>query len=162
MTPSIRDCRLPEDLAVLTELLHRAYARLAVSGLKFVASHQSIEITERRIRRGHCFVAEVLGQPVGTITVRAPDPKSSIAAYREPGTFSFGQFGVDPDFAGRGIDRSLHERILDFAKTCGASAMELDTASPALELIRTYERWGWESTNYESVILKKDLKPAFV
>lgn len=162
----IRKCRLPDDIAVLTDLLHRAYAELAARGLRYVATHQTHEITERRVKAGHCFVAEMDGQLVGTITVRKPNPEAKVATYREASTFIFGQFGVDPAFRRQGIGRALHEHAMRFAEKNGATAMAMDTAVPATHLIVLYSKWGyreverchWDTTNYESVIMKKELK----
>jgi len=164
----IRECRLPDDLPALTELLHRAYAELAARGLKFVATHQTPETTEKRVKAGRCFVAEANGVILGTITVQRSKPEGRLATYREPTTFIFGQFGVDPTMRGKGIGRALHEQALRFAAANGGTAMALDTAAPARHLIELYSRWGyrevgrhsWDSTNYESVIMKKDLSAA--
>jgi GNAT superfamily N-acetyltransferase len=159
---------LPDDLLPLTELLHRAYAELAARGLKFVATHQPPEMTEKRVRAGNCFIAEANGVILGTITVQRSKPDARLATYREPTTFIFGQFGVDPTMRGKGIGRALHDRALRFAAANGGTAMALDTAAPARHLIALYFRWGyrevgrhsWESTNYESVIMKKELSAA--
>ena len=78
MNVTIRDCRLPDDLHDLTELLHRAYAELAARGLKYVASYQTPDVTEERVRSGRCFVAEAQGRLVGTITVRPTKPDASV------------------------------------------------------------------------------------
>lgn len=162
----MRECRLPGDLLPLTGLLHRAYAELAARGLRYVATHQTPDVTEQRVRAGHCFVAEVNDGLVGTITVRKPSASSPVAAYRERATFVFGQYGVDPAMRTKGIGRALHERAIRFAAASGARAMALDTAAPAHHLIELYSRWGyieigrhcWEDTNYESVIMRKHLR----
>jgi GNAT superfamily N-acetyltransferase len=162
----IRPCRLPDDLEVLTAMLHRAYAELGARGWRYSATHQTPEVTERRVRAGQCFIAEVDGALAGTITVKRPNPQSTAATYREEATFMFGQFGVDPAFRGQGIGRALHTHAVRFAEANGATAMALDTAVPAVHLIALYAKWGyrevercqWGDTNYESVIMKKDLK----
>lgn len=162
----IRECQVPEDIVPLTEMLHRAYAELAARGLRFLASHQTPEMTERRVKAGHCLVVEMNGRLVGTIRVKKPDPEAKAATYREKATFMFGQFGVDPDFRGQGIGRMLHEHALRFAQSNGAVAMALDTALPAKHLIELYSKWGyreverckWDVVNYESVIMKMELR----
>jgi GNAT superfamily N-acetyltransferase len=168
MKLQIRPCRLPDDLLILTEMLHRAYAELAARGWRYTATYQTPDVTEQRIKKGHGFVAEIDGELAGTITVRRPQPKSRTATYREDTTFTFGQFGVDPAFRGRGVGRALHEHALRFAEANGATAMALDTAVPATHLIALYAKWGyrevercqWEDTNYPSVIMRKELKPS--
>lgn len=166
MKLQIRPCRVPEDLLALTELLHRAYAELAARGLNYVACRQTVEVTERRVRAGHCLIAEVDGMVVGTITVRKSNPEAQVPTYRETGTFTFGQFGVDPTIRGQGIGRALHEHALRFAEENGGTAMALDTAAPAVHLIALYSKWGyrevgrhrWDVTNYESVVMKKEIE----
>jgi GNAT superfamily N-acetyltransferase len=133
---TIRECRVPEDIEPLTGLLHRAYAELAARGLRYLATHPTPDITEKRVRAGHCFVAEVDGALVGTITVCGPDDSSKVWAYRERGTFIVGQFGVDPMMRGKGIGRSLHEYVVQFAIARGGRFMALDTAAPAEHLPR--------------------------
>lgn len=154
-----------DDIVALTDMLHRAYAPLAARGLRYNATHQSPEVTVRRLSRGHALVAESDGRVVGTISVYPPDPSSQVAVYRDPHTYSFGQFAVDPEFKGRGIGRALHAAAVDHALSQGAHFLSLDTAAPAAELIATYERWGyvvvertsWKSTNYESVLMRCSL-----
>lgn len=144
-------------------MLHRAYAPLAAEGLRYTATHQSAEVTLRRLSRGHPLVAVVDGRIVGTLTVYAPDPEDSTPAYREH--FHFGQFGVDPDLKGQGIGTALHAAALDHVRSLGGTAMTLDTAAPAARLIALYERWGYEiidrisysGTNYESVVMRRPL-----
>jgi GNAT superfamily N-acetyltransferase len=161
----IRRLKADEDFVALTEMLHRAYAPLAAAGLRFNASYQPPEYTARCLVEGAAFMAELQGRIVGTITVYRPDPKADTAVYREPNTYHFGQLGVDPDYKGNGIGRALHTAAINYATRCGGRFMALDTAAPAADLIATYERWGyvivdrerWQSTNYESVIMRRPL-----
>jgi GNAT superfamily N-acetyltransferase len=162
---NIRAFQADDDVVALTEMLHRAYAPLAAAGLRYNASHQPPEKTALRMSRGATFVAEIQGRIVGTITVCGPDPKSGTPVYSEPSTYHFEQFGVDPDFKRKGIGRELHSAAVALATRRGARFMALDTAAPAKELIATYERWGyvivdrkrWDSTNYESVLMRRPL-----
>jgi hypothetical protein len=57
----IRECQLPDDLPALADLLHRAYAELAARGLRYLATHQRVEVTERPVKAGYSFVAEAEG-----------------------------------------------------------------------------------------------------
>jgi ribosomal protein S18 acetylase RimI-like enzyme len=161
----IREFKPEDDVMELTDMLHRAYAPLAARGLRYNATHQSAEVTRRRLLRGYPFVALLGKQLVGTITAYGPDMDSLALTYRNPNTFHFGQFGVDPEFKGRGIGRSLHRTMIDFAVKRGAKAIALDTAASAIDLIALYERWGyavverarWDSVNYESVVMLRSL-----
>lgn len=162
----IRDLKPDDDVVGITAMLHRAYAPLAARGLRYSATHQSPEVTSKRLSRGHSFVAESDGRVVGIITAYGPNPDSKIPTYRDPLTFHFGQFGVDPDFKGNGIGRALHKASVSYALAQGAHFMALDTALPAKDLIATYERWGyvtvgyaqWDVTNYESVIMRCNIR----
>ncbi len=166
MPLTIRDCDPARDLIPLTELLNRAYAGLAARGLRYVASHQTPDVTAKRIHSGRCIVAEEAGRLVGTITVRPSQPDADVPLYRENDVMIFAQFGVDPDKRGQGIGRILHDHAISHALARGAKCMALDTAAPATDLIELYRRWGyaevsrhsWPSTNYTSVVMKKPLR----
>jgi GNAT superfamily N-acetyltransferase len=166
MNVTIRECCFPLDLLPMTELLYRANADLAKIGLRYVASHQTPEVTERRARSGYCLVAEEEGRLVGTITIRKSRPDAPISLYREEGLMIFGQFGVEPSLRGKGIGKLLHDHVIKYALASEAKAIALDTAAPALHLIEMYLRWGyieierhsWPDTNYESVVMKKELR----
>ena len=164
--PTIRAIRDSDDFVALTELIHAAYAPQAIRGLRYWGTYQTPDDTRKRLGQGFGFVAEVAGRFVGTITVRPPQPDSPLALYREPCTWSFGQFAVGPALKGRGLGRRLHDHVLAFARSRGARTMALDTASPAASLIAMYRRWGYElagevdwrpRTNYVSVVMRKQI-----
>ena len=163
----IRTLKDDEDIGALTELLHRAYAALAAAGLRYTATHQTSEVTRLRLSRGHPFIAELDGRVVGTATCYPPDPENILSWYRDENAFHFGQFGVDPEYQGRGVGQALHQALIDHALGGGAHYLLLDTAAPAHDLIAMYHRWGYvvvdrfdyASTNYESVITRKRLIP---
>ena len=166
MNITIRDWREDDDVEMLTRMLHRAYAPLAASGLRYMATHQSADVTLRRLKRGRAFVAEQEGKIIGTLTVYPPDPESTVSLYRGPLTHHIGQFGVDPDYKGGGIGRKLHQAAIHHALEQGGRYLALDTAGRAADLIATYQRWGYHiiermdfsSTNYESVVMRLDLR----
>lgn len=155
-----------DDVVALTGLLHRAYAPLAARGLRFVATHQSPEVTAQRFSEGYPLVVELEGCVVGTVTIYPPSSNASVAAYRDPHTYSFGQFAIEPAFKGCGIGRALHRAVLGYGSLQGAHFMSLDTAASATDLIAMYERWGysivdrvqWETTNYESVVMRRAIR----
>ena len=165
---TIRPYRQEDALPPITALLHAAYARLAEMGLRYTATHQSDEVTLKRLLRGFPFVAEIDGEIVATVTLYACDPESSCGWYRRPEVYSFGQFGVRPDEQGRGLGSRLMRLMEDEARKRGAEELALDTAEGAHHLrdwygrcgYREVERVDWSSTNYISVILSKTLNPA--
>jgi GNAT superfamily N-acetyltransferase len=154
-----------DSIAELTEMLHRAYARLAEMGLRFVATHQDEETTRHRIRNAECYVAEVDGRVVGTIAFRGPGTNGGCPWYERPDVAGFGQFGVEPALQGNGIGSALLDFVEARAKETGAAELALDTAESANHLIDLYARRGyrivdnvkWEPVNYRSVIMSKSL-----
>ena len=163
----VRRISAADDLHALTELIHAAYAPHAASGLRYWATHQSVADTEKRIARGVCFVGEVGGEVIATIALARPDPKSKIDLFREPYTWSFGQFAVAPTHRGRGIGKQLHDAALLEAAALGCRVMALHTAQPAVTLINMYRSWGYTQvgtcdwrphTNYLSVLMSKTVR----
>ncbi|MGW4812178.1 GNAT family N-acetyltransferase [Kitasatospora cineracea] len=151
----------------LTRLLHRAYAEHAEAGRMFFASHQSVEDTASRSSRGECWPAFQGTTLVGSVTVTGPYavPEGSPAP---ASAGSFWQLAVDPAYRGTGLGQRLlalaEERIADL----GGTEVVIDTSVEAVELVEWYHRrgyrpvgtWRWDVTNYESVLLRKDLAVA--
>lgn len=162
---SIRPWLETDSAAELTELLHRAYARLAAMGLRFWATHQSAEVTEKRIGQGECFVAVADEVICGTILFRDASRTNGSPWYDQPDVASFGQFAVEPGLQSNGLGRRLIAHVEERAAASGARELALDTAEPAVHLVDWYTRLGyrfiehtqWQHTNYRSVILSKTL-----
>ncbi|WP_345651771.1 GNAT family N-acetyltransferase [Streptomyces siamensis] len=151
----------------LTLLLHRAYADHAAVGRVFFASYQTPQDTQHRLSRGECWVAMSGKTLLGTVTVSAPH--TTPAGYPAPaGAGSFWQLAVDPSQRGTG----LGHRLLTLAETriaaLGSTRVVIDTSSQATELVDWYRRrgytrigtWQWNVTNYDSVVLMKNLSTA--
>ncbi len=161
----VREFMPTDSLAELTELLHRAYARLAQRGLRYVATYQDEDTTARRIAGGTCLVATLGNCLVGTITFKPRLATSACEWYQRPGVACFGQFAVSPDHQGFGIGSLLMDLVEERAWTTGAQELALDTSDQAEDLIVWYHRRGyrlvgdvdWEVTNYRSVVLSKHL-----
>ena len=164
---TIRAWQPTDDVDVITELLHRAYAPLAQAGLRYLATHQSAEVTRERLTSGHPLVALREGTIVGTATLYPPDAASPCELYRQPGVYCFGQFAVSPELQRGGIGRQLIEHLEAVARQQGATELALDTAEGAVHLVEWYRRLGfrpvqyvdWEVTNYRSVVMSKTLGP---
>lgn len=157
-----------DDLGVITELLHRAYARLAEAGLRFVASHQDVAVTRRRLSRGDTIVAIDEDAVVGIVTLARIDATSGSPFYDLPDVASFGQYAVDPVHQGQGIGSVLLEFVEALALLRGVTHLALDTSEHAVHLIRLYESRGyrfvehvrWRDVNYRSVVMAKSLQSA--
>ena len=164
-TAIIRSFQPDDSFEALTELLHAAYASLSDAGMKYLASHQDVATTRRRAESGDCFVSEVMGTIVGTITLYPPSDGGLCAYYTQPGVWHFGQFAVKPELQGAGIGDQLLRYVEQKAKLCGAREIALDTSKNADSLISWYTKRGyqpvgimdWDVTNYISVILSKRL-----
>lgn len=164
-TPLVyRDWRADDPIPPITELLHAAYAVLAGMGFNYTATYQDDATTLRRLQSGRSFVAVSEGHIVGTITLYLPKPSAAACEWYTH-AHSFGQFGVRPDFQGRGIGRELVRLVEEQARRDGAAELALDTSEGADHLCRWYNRLGyrfvqhaqWEGKTYRSVILSKSL-----
>ena len=155
-----------DDVAALTVLIHRAYARLGEMGLNYTAIDQDEETTRRRASRGACVVAEVEGRVVGTVAVQGPHPGSESAWHRRADACVLGQLAVEPALQGRGIGSALMDEAERRARESGAAWAVGDTAKPATHLITMYEARGyrivdevqWPGKTYRSVVLAKPLR----
>jgi predicted N-acetyltransferase YhbS len=162
---SIRPLLAGDSLEEITDLLHRAYAVLAGMGLKYMATHQSVEVTRARVAQGECFVAARGNTIVGTIVFRPAAQTTGCPWYDRPEVASFGQFAVEPRLQSNGLGRQLIAHVEERARVLGASEIALDTAEPAKHLVDWYGRLGyrfiettnWGHTNYRSVIMSKTL-----
>ncbi|ROR43477.1 acetyltransferase (GNAT) family protein [Kitasatospora cineracea] len=145
-------------------MLHRAYADHAAAGRMFFAAYQSEQDTAYRLSTGECWVAFQDDELVGTVTVAAP--------YRAPqgypapaGAGSFCQLAVDPERRGTGLGQRLLMLAESRIAALGSDQVVIDTSAQAMDLVAWYRRrgyvaigtWRWDVTNYESVVLAKDL-----
>jgi GNAT superfamily N-acetyltransferase len=157
----------PEDsLTTMTELLHSAYARLGAMGFNYTAVDQTAEVTRQRVVGGDCIVAFDGYQMIGTITLYRPGRLKGSSWYQRPEVAVVGQFGVRPDFQGRGIGSSLLREAEALGNSIGAAELALDTSEGADQLIAWYERKGfrfieyaqWNGKKYRSVIMSKKIQ----
>lgn len=153
-----------DSVEELTRLLHRAYADHAVAGRVFFASHQSVQDTADRVGKGECWLAFRGAELVGSVTVAAPYAMPE--GYPAPvGAGSFWQLAVDPAYRGTGLGQRLLTLAEQRIAGLGATEVVIDTSAEAIELVGWYRRrgyvpigtWRWDVTNYESVVLLKDL-----
>ena len=156
-----------DDPIAITDMLHRGYAPLAAAGMRFMASHQTVDVTTRRMARGDTIVAVADHRHVGIVTLASPTATTGSPHYDRPDVASVGQFAVEPDFQGTGIGSTLLTMAERLACARGVRELALDTAEPAHHLIRFYSLRGyrfvefvrWPDVNYRSVILSKPMTP---
>jgi len=159
----------PQDsVEEITELLHRAYARLAEMGLRFVATHQDAETTAMRLSLGEAYVAVHEDKIVGTIAMKRPGTTQGCEWYDRKDVSVFNQFAVEPGLQNQGLGSKMLDVVEARAKELGAAEMALDTAEGATHLIEFYSKRGyrqvgkanWGPTNYISVVMSKNLERA--
>lgn len=169
---TVRRLRPGDSIAELTGLLHRAYAKQVKMGLHALASHQTAEVTRKRVDKGECFVAvdDASGRIVGTIMFQEPSwggaPESGPRWFRRPDVCNFSQFAVEPSLQGRGIGRLLLDTVERRARELNMAELALSTAEPDQELVAFYrargfrdiDRFDWGVTNYSSLIMSKSLR----
>lgn len=162
---TIRPLADADSLEELTDLLHRAYKVLADMGLKYLATHQDVEMTRQRAERGRCFVAEHEDRLIGTVTYFSSSQGTRLPHAGSPDAGHFGQMAVEPDLQGNGLGARIVAFVEDLARSEGKTELALDTAETATHLIEWYIQLGfritgyvqWDVTNYRSVVMSKTL-----
>ena len=161
----IRHLQASDSIESLTALLHRAYAPLGRQGLNYTAVDQSPQTTADRLAGGQCFVAEWRGQLAGTIVAKPPERLGVCEYFTRPNVATARQFGVEPGLQGNGIGRALLDTCEAWATEHAYRELALDTAEPAVHLVRLYARLGftqvgfvhWPGKVYRSVVMSKVL-----
>lgn len=161
----IRGIEAGDSLDELTSLLHRAFGQLNRMGLQCTCVDQSVELTDRRARRGDCFVALDGGRIVGTMTLEAPGFGSGCPWYRRAEVASLHQLAVDPSHQGLGVGKALLQAAEGWARKHGYHELALDTPAAATHLIAFYRAQGFRvvgemhkpGKRYSSAILSKKL-----
>jgi ribosomal protein S18 acetylase RimI-like enzyme len=159
----VRRLDVMDSIPCLTDLLHRAYARLAAMGLRYMATHQSDEVTRERTSQGECYIALTGGVVVGTITFKPSDKTGGSPWLDRPEVASLAQFAVAPELQVLGLGTRLMDLAEARAAATEAVEIALDTAESATHLVAWYGRRGyrliervqWSHTNYRSVIMSK-------
>ncbi|MEU3748135.1 MULTISPECIES: GNAT family N-acetyltransferase [Streptomyces] len=160
----LRRLAADDSMEELTALLHRSYADHATAGRVFFASYQTVHDTEYRAGGGECWLAVRGAELVGSVTVAAP--YSVPEGYPAPvGAGSFWQLAVDPAYRGTGLGQRLLALAEERIAALGSAHVVIDTSAQAADLVGWYRRrgyapvgsWRWGVTNYESVVLLKEL-----
>ncbi|AOB33487.1 acetyltransferase [Bordetella sp. H567] len=162
---TIRLAAPEDDVASLTALLHRAYARLGNMGLRYMAVDQTDDITRKRMSLGECYVALIGEVIVGTVLFKPAEQTRGSPWLERADVASLGQLAVEPTLQKSGLGTRLMTLAETRAKQAGAREIALDTAEPATHLQRWYTSLGyrfieyaqWKHTNYRSVIMSKSL-----
>ena len=149
----------------LTALLHTAFARLGAMGLNCTCVEQTAATTRRRVEAGECYVAEMNGRIIATMTLYGRDDASACEHYRRERVATLRQLAVDPAWQSVGVGRMLLQHAERWADLHGYTELALDTPFPAAHLVRFYRRQGFRFVRvmrfagkvYDSAILSKAL-----
>jgi GNAT superfamily N-acetyltransferase len=156
-----------DDVGVVTDMLHEAYAPLAADGMHFLASFQNPRTTKFRMSMGETIVAFTDDVLVGIITLSEALETRGSPFYDRPDVAKFGQFAVKVSHQRRGIGSTLMQMVERRAAEKGLVQIALDTSEHAAELIALYQAKGyrfveyvrWPDVNYRSMIFAKPLSP---
>lgn len=162
---TVRTLSSNDSVVALTQLLHRAYARLGAMGLNYTAVDQTPEVTAKRIDGGQCYIAEWSGSLAGTIVVKPTYETNDCEYFTKPGVAAVHQFGVEPSLQGKGIGKALLGMSETWARERGFREIAMDTAEQASHLLSLYSSLGykhvgfvrWPGKVYRSVVLSKAL-----
>ncbi len=154
------------EIAPLTALLHRAYARLATMGLRFMATHQAPEVTAERVAQGECLLAYDGNRLVGSILYRPAARTGGSPWLDRAEVASLAQLAVEPGLQSRGLGARLMRWAEARAAEDNTEEIALDTAEPATHLVAWYASRGyravetaqWSHTNYRSVIMSRRVR----
>ncbi|MCI0448559.1 MAG: GNAT family N-acetyltransferase [Chlorobi bacterium] len=154
-----------DSVSELTELLHRSYKRLADMGLRFVATHQNEEYTEKYMENGECFILTCGDKMIGTIFYYTRNWDDIPEVMKRDDAVLFGKFAVLPEYQNIGLGTKLMDFIESHAVENGKNEIVLDTSDKAQHLIDYYSKrgykfvqyWQWPDVNYRSVVMIKKL-----
>lgn len=149
----------------LTDLLHAAYSEWLLTNQRFTATDQPVEMTRKRCASGPTWLAMVKDEWIGTIHLERADPDHLIPEYRDPAVAIFGQFGILPEWKGRGVGRLLFDVVKAETSDWGCQSLMCDTSENATRLHALYGHLGmklvgtfdWPTTNYISWLFSLDL-----
>jgi GNAT superfamily N-acetyltransferase len=139
---TIRRFQEGDSYEQLTDLLHTAYAEWLLTHQRFTATDQPAEMTRKRCASGPTWLATVDGEWIGTIHLQRADPDRLISEYRDPAVAIFGQFGILPEWKGRGVGRLLFDVVKAEASGWGCQRLLCDTSENATRLQALYDHLG--------------------
>jgi len=146
-------------VAELRRLVNTAYQGLAMMGLNFTGTYQDEALTQERMQGKEVHLAYLADELVGTVSLEdTVDDDGERVLY-------LGQLAVLPAWQGHGLGRVLLRLAEKRAKEIGIRRIQLDTAVPAIHLVRFYESENyiivdtarWEGKTYQSYIMEKTL-----
>ncbi len=150
----------PDDAAELTKLVNEAYRELADLGLNFTGTYQDKKITLERMLDAEVYLLYRDRDLIASISISIQqDGESALRC------LYVHQLAVHPDHKRKGIGTYLLELAERRAHHDAIARIQLDTAIPALHLVKLYESLGykpikqvqWEGKTYQSYVMEKTL-----
>lgn len=151
----------------ITQLLHLGYSERADEGMKYSATHQSIEKTIARVGDGVCLVALLDDKLIGTESYNLIKKKNLKLKwwYQDEEYYYLHSLTVHPDYKRMGIGLKIRNYIHDEAIKNRVGSLISDTSENAKWLINWYNRLGHkkvgyvshEGTNYYSVVMRTQI-----
>ena len=134
-------------------------------GLKFVATYQSVEHTQKYFTKGECYVLVSGGVLKGTVFYYTTMWDNAPDIYKMSDSVLVGKFAVEPELQNLGLGSKLMDFVESRAAKNNKKRVVLDTSEKALHLIEYYNKrgykyqhhWQWPEVNYKSVVLSKEL-----
>ena len=139
----------PETISFddIHELLWKANTQNRKDGFIMSTSQMSGGQLEKRIGAdGHCLVALLEGQLVGTLSLRYLNRKTWYAHGR---IADYMLAAVLPECQGYHINSALSQKAFKIAKKDGCKAIELDTAENNSHAIAVYKHLGFKLVSYK-------------
>lgn len=126
-----------EEIAYFADAHRRVYRQEYRWGPAFCDYAAHIAETFVRSERDEFFAAAADGQPAGCIM---------LCQTEEPGVGQLRLFLVEKDRRGTGIGTALVDALLEKARKSGYERLILWTASPLVDAIHLYEKYGFRKT----------------
>ena len=156
-----------DNILEINSLLLSAYKPLAEKGMRYAASHEDAEATQKHIENGECHLGILDGKIAACAILRVKTWKDlDPECYKSSYVTTFGRFAVKPELQGTGLGSKMMDILENRAKELGYNEISLDTSEHAHHLIKMYENRGyrfvqfhqWNITNYRSVVMSKSLQ----
>lgn len=150
---------LDSDIPAIRSLVNLSYKELGDMNLNYTGVYQDEKITRERMQEGKCFVLENQSEIIATVVLNKTN------YFTKTHSAYISQLAIHPSLKRQGLGSALIRFCEELAKKEGFESMQLDTAKPALHLVKWYTKMGyktvgdvqWKEKNYESWIFEKTL-----
>ena len=135
-------CAHPEEAQVAAEILDEATAFVATLGFPEWPTPFPVDELAANIERGELYLAELVGEIVGTFTLLWEDP--TFWGKQPPVAVYVHKLAIRRRFAGRGLGAALVDWVGEQAAAAGRKFIRLDCLRADAGIRAYYERLGFE------------------